>query len=92
MIADLNNNPIDVTQVNVIGPYMLSVAFSDGTQRKISLERDLRTRLNKGMFKDLLDAQYFAQAFYDAEGHTVAWPNGIDLSPESLYSDFDVVV
>ncbi len=91
MIADKLGNVVDVTAVQVVGPYMLLVSFGDGLQRTISLERALQTRLNKGYFRQLQDADYFAQAYYDEEARTVAWPNGVDISPEALYADFDEV-
>jgi hypothetical protein len=33
----------------------------------------------------LADPAFFAKAFFDPEGRTVAWPNGFDMAPETLY-------
>jgi hypothetical protein len=33
----------------------------------------------------LADPDFFAKAFLDPEGRTVAWPNGFDMAPETLY-------
>lgn len=80
--------PIHVTAVAVIPPYGLRVSFSDGTVRRVSMAGFLK-RTGGPVFGPLHDAQYFAQA--RVEGMTVAWPNGADIAPETLYSDFETI-
>ena len=40
----------------------------------------------RASFEPLRDPAYFAQVFVDEFG-AVAWPNGVDLCPDSLYRD-----
>jgi Protein of unknown function (DUF2442) len=78
-----------VTAVRVLAPFGLELRFNDHSQRRIDLSRALQTTLTGPVFAPLRDPAFFAQAFLDSEGGTVAWPNGADLAPESLYEDFD---
>jgi hypothetical protein len=80
--------PILVTAVQVIPPYGLEVTFSDGTVRRINLAA-LLENVGGPVFGPLKDPAYFAQAYI--EGFTVAWPNGADIAPEALYSDFETL-
>ena len=77
-----------VIGVRVIPPFGLEVTFDDQTRRRINLEPTLRTILLGPIFEPLRDPAFFAQAFCDTEGGTVAWPNGADIAPEALYLDF----
>lgn len=80
--------PIHVTNVSVIAPYGLQISFSDGTIRKVSLA-GLLQEVDGPVFGPLKDKDFFAQAY--VEGFTVAWPNGADIAPEALYSDFETI-
>lgn len=79
----------EVVAVKVIPPYGLEVRFNDQRVRRINLAPALESALQGPIFAPLKNPAYFAQAFLDAEGGTVAWPNGADLAPESLYEDFE---
>ena len=61
------------------GDYMISVRFNDGVQSVI----DFSEWLTGPIFEPLKDRAYFARFFID--GGTVAWPNGADIAPETLY-------
>ena len=82
----MKTRPMIVTTVQVIPPYGLAVTFADGTVRRVNLAALLQ-QLDGPVFGPLKDPAYFAQAFID--GCTVAWPNGADIAPEALYSDFE---
>ncbi len=75
---------VDVTSVRVLGHYRLLVGFSDGTERAV----DLRGHLNGPVFEPLRDPAYFAQVEVDPEIGTIVWPNGADVAPEALYTDY----
>jgi hypothetical protein len=58
------------------------VTFTDGSSREI----DLRPHLNGPIFEPIRnDPQMFAAVFVDPIGQTLAWPNGADIAPETLY-------
>lgn len=80
--------PILVTAVEVIPPYGLAVTFSDGAIRRVNLA-PLLERISGPVFGPLRDPDLFAQAHI--EGFTVAWPNGADIAPEALYTDFETI-
>jgi Protein of unknown function (DUF2442) len=74
--------PPMVTKVKVVRPYVLDLEFSDGTRREV----DLGPEIQRGKIYDALKhPEFSAQAYTD--GDTVAWPNGADFAPESLYHD-----
>ena len=60
--------------------YRLRVEFSDGVAGTV----DLSTRLFGTVFEPLKDPTLFAQVNIDEFG-ALAWPNGADLAPDTLY-------
>lgn len=62
------------------GDYRIHVAFSDGTEATV----DFSSWLSGPVFEPLKDIDYFKRFFIDAG--TVAWPNGADVAPETLYA------
>ncbi len=75
-----------VTGVKVVPPYRLTLTFADGTTGTVDcapwvLEQDA------GIFAPLRDPSLFAQVFLDHDAGTVAWPNGADVDPDTLYEE-----
>lgn len=75
-----------VTGVKVVPPYRLTLTFADGTTGMVDcapwvLDEDA------GVFAPLRDPALFAQVFLDQEAGTVAWPNGADVDPDTLYEE-----
>jgi hypothetical protein len=75
------NRLFDVTAVEVIAEFRLRLTFTDGTVGDI----DFSERVWHGVFAPLRDPQFFAQVRLDHDAGTIAWPNGVDMAPESLY-------
>lgn len=73
---------VDVTHVEVVGPYELRLTFEDGLVGDV----DFAGRDWRRVFAPLADPAYFAQVRVDSEIGTIAWPNGVDMAPETLYT------
>lgn len=61
--------------------FNIRLRFNDGVERTIDFSR----WLDGPIFEPLRDRAYFARFFLD--GGTVAWPNGADIAPETLYEE-----
>ena len=61
------------------GGHRLEVTFTDGTRKCLDFSR----WLVGPVFEPLREEEYFKRFLLD--GWTVAWPNGADIAPETLY-------
>jgi hypothetical protein len=61
--------------------YLIRVSFNDGLIKVVDFEAWLRGPV----FEPLKSPAYFRRFFLD--GGTVAWPNGADIAPETLYQE-----
>jgi hypothetical protein len=68
-----------VTKAKYLSGYLIQVKFNDGTKKVI----DFEPWLTGPIFKPLKSKNYFKKFFID--GPTIAWPNGADIAPETLY-------
>lgn len=76
------NHPIyQVCAVEVVGPYMLRVQFTDNAEQVI----DFRPVLAGELYRPLLDLQMFNRVAIDPEVKTLVWPNGADFDPATLH-------
>jgi hypothetical protein len=62
------------------GAYRIHVVFNDRSEGTLNFRRWLKGPV----FEPLKDLDYFRRFF--VEGGTVAWPNGADIAPETLYA------
>lgn len=68
-----------VVSVTPQDDYTLILTFADGAQRVF----DVRPYLDKGIFVELKDINYFRQV--RVAFNTVQWPHEQDFAPETLY-------
>jgi len=68
-----------VVRAEYRGEFRIFVEFNDGVASTI----DFSEWLTGPVFEPLQDSRYFQRFFID--GGTVAWPNGADIAPETLY-------
>jgi hypothetical protein len=61
------------------GGFRIRLTFNDNSEGTV----DFRTWLDGPVFEPLKATDYFQRFFID--GGTVAWPNGADIAPETLY-------
>jgi hypothetical protein len=63
-----------------ISGFIVSTRFDDGTEKRI----DVSQWFKGPVFEPLKDPKLFKRFFI--EGGTLAWPNGVDIAPETLYA------
>lgn len=74
-----------VTAFRPVAGFRVYFTFWDGTEKEIDLEPYLLGPIFEPLRRD---PALFAQMFLD--GDTIAWPNGADIAPETLYEDAQV--
>lgn len=72
-----------ITAVRTLEGFRIWIKFSDNVEGVA----DLSDVAGKGVFSIWKDRAVFEAAFIDPVSHTVAWPGGIDLCPDSLYAE-----
>jgi hypothetical protein len=74
----------EVNRAKRVKGFVVAMRFNDGTEKHIDVSQWFRGPV----FKALKDPKFFAKFFLD--GGTLAWPNGVDIAPETLYEAVDV--
>jgi len=75
---------VGVRAVKPLTGFTVHVVFTDNTERDI----DLEPYLQGPVFETIRnDPKVFASVFVDPIGQTLAWPNEVDIAPETLYYD-----
>lgn len=59
--------------------YCIRLTFNDGTKAVV----DFQSWLEGPVFEPLRQLSYFRK--FHVDGGTIAWPNGADIAPETLY-------
>jgi hypothetical protein len=72
----------DIIAAKYIDDYRVSVTFENGKTGII----DFSPYVNSGgVFKMLVNKDYFKTFYINEDLGTICWPNGADVAPESLY-------
>lgn len=70
-----------VARFNIVGPYTLTVEFTDRTTQQINFQ----PVLHGALWGPLRDLAIFNAVVLDQEVGTLTWPNGADFDPATLY-------
>ncbi len=70
-----------ITAFEIVGPYVLRVAFEDASTQTIDFSPLLRGKL----FGPLRDQKLFDGVRLDPESRNLVWPNGADMDPSILH-------
>jgi hypothetical protein len=73
----------DITDVRHEGGHRVWLRFNDGAEGVVDLATALKF---VGVLAPLRDESYFAKVRVDPQSRMLAWPNGVDLDPDVLYS------
>jgi hypothetical protein len=68
-----------VVKAKYLKDYIIDLTFDDGIRSAVDFSGWLRGEI----FEPLKKKSFFKKFFLD--GSTVAWPNGADIAPETLY-------
>ena len=71
----------DVVQFKSVAPRELQVQFADGLSGVVCIDTSFCT----GVFNPLLNDQVIGDA--QVINGVVAWPNGLDLAPDTMYHE-----
>jgi uncharacterized protein DUF2442 len=69
-----------VIEARHVSGFVVSLRFDDGTEKRI----DISQWFKGPVFEPLKDTKLFKKFFIEAG--TLAWPNGVDIAPEALYT------
>ena len=69
----------NVVRAEYEAQFRIRLTFNDGLEASVDFQR----WLTGPVFQPLKQSAYFRKFFVD--GGTVAWPNGADVAPETLY-------
>jgi hypothetical protein len=73
-----------VIAAKYVKDFVVHTVFDDGTEKNIDISKWFKGRV----FEPLRNRRNFKKFFIEAG--TLAWPNGVDIAPEALYSARDV--
>jgi RES domain-containing protein len=77
----MNGLTPDIAHVSVVRHGVLELTFADGLSGVV----EVLPRMWGPVFDRARTEEGFGEAYLDAESHTVAWPGGADLAPDTLY-------
>lgn len=70
-----------IKKIQYKGKYTYHIQFENDQKGNINFQPFLWGEV----FEPLKDKDYFKKAFIDKTSGSIAWPNGVDIAPETLY-------
>ena len=72
----------DIVSAEYKGQYRILITFEDGKSGIVDFSQLLSFR---GIFEPIKSIDAFKNFYIDKELGTIAWPNGADFAPDTLY-------
>jgi Protein of unknown function (DUF2442) len=72
-----------VISVRPTNGFSIEVEFADGSWRLV----DLSGLVGRRPYTRLQEPDFFRQVRVEETIHSIAWPNGVDISPDALHGD-----
>jgi len=79
---------ISLLRIDYLGNSQFAVSFSDGAHGSFDLKTYLSTRQGS-LLLPLQNKSYVSRAFVEAGA--LAWPNGLEISPQRIYESTQIV-
>ena len=74
----------DVVSAVYRGEYKIKIGFDDGKEGIVDFSKYLRYG---GVFERFKDIEFFKRFMVNEELGVIVWEDGIDIAPETLYSE-----
>ena len=74
----------NAVEVKYISGYKLKITFENGKEGIIDFQDYVKSG---GVFSRFSSIAYFKQAYINKELGVLCWPDGVDIAPETLYSE-----
>ena len=74
----------DVIEVRYLEGYKLEIVFENGKRGIVDFHGYIK---KGGVFNRFSDMGYFKQVHINKELGVLCWPEGVDVAPETLYSE-----
>ncbi len=74
----------DIIDVKYLGGYKLEITFENKKKGTVDLKHYIK---KQGIFKRFANMKYFKQFYIDKELGVLCWPDGLDIAPETIYSE-----
>jgi hypothetical protein len=76
--------PPRISAVRPLIDFRVELTFSGGVRATLDLRGDILG--HGGVFAEIEVREFFRLVRVDSDAGTIAWPNGLDLCPDVLYS------
>ncbi len=73
-----------IIKIKYLGGYKLELTFDNGKTGTVDLKHYTK---KKGLFRKLANINFFRKLYIDKELGVLSWPNGLDIAPETIYSE-----
>ena len=74
----------DIINAEYLGDYKIKLTFENNKTGIVDLKHYIK---KQGIFKRFANIKYFQKFYIDKELGVLCWPDGLDIAPETIYSE-----